>query len=99
MASRFLCIMCYFSVAHRNLDSEDFVLRVQEIFSVDRPEAVELLNTLMECMEHREAVSEKPELLEPLNQLLKVVGSVLKVDILEVTSPFPALFLTVPMRY
>lgn len=54
-------MMCYFSVAHRKLDAdikEDFVLRIQEMFSVDRPEAVELLNILMECMEHREAVSE-----------------------------------------
>ncbi|KAI7813574.1 transient receptor potential melastatin 6, partial [Triplophysa rosa] len=56
----------------RKLDSdikEDFVLRIQEMFSVDRPEAVELLNTLMECMEHREAItvydSESEDLLEP----------------------------------
>ncbi|XP_056601424.1 transient receptor potential cation channel subfamily M member 6 [Triplophysa dalaica] len=53
----------------RNLDSEDFVLRIQEVFSVDRPEAVEILNTLMECMEHREAItvydSESEDLQEP----------------------------------
>ncbi|XP_073696374.1 transient receptor potential cation channel subfamily M member 6 [Garra rufa] len=44
----------------RKLDSdikEDVLLRIQEMFNVERPEASELLSILMECMEHRELIS------------------------------------------
>ncbi|RXN32038.1 transient receptor potential cation channel subfamily M member 6-like isoform X1 [Labeo rohita] len=44
----------------RKLDSdikEDVLLRIEETFGVERPEASELLNVLMECMEHRDLIS------------------------------------------
>uniref|UniRef100_A0A671KQN6 Transient receptor potential cation channel subfamily M member 6-like n=1 Tax=Sinocyclocheilus anshuiensis TaxID=1608454 RepID=A0A671KQN6_9TELE len=36
---------------------EDVLLRIQEMFGVERQEASELLNILMECMEHRELIT------------------------------------------
>ncbi|XP_051551691.1 transient receptor potential cation channel subfamily M member 6-like isoform X1 [Myxocyprinus asiaticus] len=48
------------TAVERKLDSdikEDFLLRIQEMFCVERPEAIELFNILMECMEYREAIS------------------------------------------
>ncbi len=47
-------------ICHRKLDSdieEDVLLRIQEMFGVERQEASELLSVLMECMEYRELVS------------------------------------------
>ncbi len=47
-------------ICHRKLDSdieEDVLLRIQEMFDVERQEASELLSILMECMEYRELVS------------------------------------------
>uniref|UniRef100_A0A671KP72 Transient receptor potential cation channel subfamily M member 6-like n=1 Tax=Sinocyclocheilus anshuiensis TaxID=1608454 RepID=A0A671KP72_9TELE len=44
----------------RKLDldiKEDVLLRIQEMFGVERQEASELLNILMECMEHRELIT------------------------------------------
>uniref|UniRef100_A0A672R514 non-specific serine/threonine protein kinase n=1 Tax=Sinocyclocheilus grahami TaxID=75366 RepID=A0A672R514_SINGR len=35
----------------------DVLLRIQEMFGVERQEASELLNILMECMEHRELIT------------------------------------------
>uniref|UniRef100_A0A672R5B9 non-specific serine/threonine protein kinase n=1 Tax=Sinocyclocheilus grahami TaxID=75366 RepID=A0A672R5B9_SINGR len=37
--------------------AEDVLLRIQEMFGVERQEASELLNILMECMEHRELIT------------------------------------------
>uniref|UniRef100_A0A8C1W1J5 non-specific serine/threonine protein kinase n=1 Tax=Cyprinus carpio TaxID=7962 RepID=A0A8C1W1J5_CYPCA len=36
---------------------EDVLLRIQEMFGVERQEASELLNIIMECMEHRELIT------------------------------------------
>jgi len=47
-------------ICHRKLDSdikEDVLQRIQDMFDVERAESIELLNILMECMEHRELVS------------------------------------------
>ncbi|XP_051749602.1 transient receptor potential cation channel subfamily M member 6 isoform X2 [Ctenopharyngodon idella] len=44
----------------RKLDSdikEDVLLRIQDMFGVERPESTELFNILMECMEHRELIT------------------------------------------
>uniref|UniRef100_A0A8C1W002 non-specific serine/threonine protein kinase n=1 Tax=Cyprinus carpio TaxID=7962 RepID=A0A8C1W002_CYPCA len=44
----------------RKLDldiKEDVLLRIQEMFGVERQEASELLNIIMECMEHRELIT------------------------------------------
>ncbi|XP_067295133.1 transient receptor potential cation channel subfamily M member 6 isoform X3 [Pseudorasbora parva] len=44
----------------RKLDSdikEDVLLRIQDMFDVERPESIELLNILLECMEHRELIT------------------------------------------
>ncbi|TRY81917.1 hypothetical protein DNTS_013382 [Danionella cerebrum] len=56
----------------RKLDSdikEDILLRIEESFGVERTESVELLNILLECMEHRELItiydSESEDLQEP----------------------------------
>uniref|UniRef100_A0A8C1MKE3 non-specific serine/threonine protein kinase n=1 Tax=Cyprinus carpio TaxID=7962 RepID=A0A8C1MKE3_CYPCA len=37
--------------------AEDVLLRIQEMFGVERQEASELLNIIMECMEHRELIT------------------------------------------
>uniref|UniRef100_A0A673JTY3 non-specific serine/threonine protein kinase n=1 Tax=Sinocyclocheilus rhinocerous TaxID=307959 RepID=A0A673JTY3_9TELE len=48
------------TAVERMLDSdikEDVLLRIQEMFVVDRQEASELLSILMECMEYRELIT------------------------------------------
>ncbi|XP_055055045.2 transient receptor potential cation channel subfamily M member 6 isoform X1 [Misgurnus anguillicaudatus] len=59
-AADLLAVIHKETAVDRNLGldiKEDFVLRIQDMFTVERPEATELLNILMECMEHRESIT------------------------------------------
>ena len=45
----------------RQLDAdikEDFLVRIGDVFGVERPEASHLYTLLLQCMDHRQSVSE-----------------------------------------
>lgn len=49
-----------FTASFRQLDAdikEDFLGRIGNVFGVDRAEASQLYNLLLQCMDHRESVS------------------------------------------
>lgn len=55
-----MCMFSCFLFVFRQLDAdikEDFLVRIGDVFGVERSEALQLYNLLLQCMEHRESVS------------------------------------------
>lgn len=52
-----------FTAFSRQLDAdikEDFLVRIGDVFGVERAEASQLYNLLLQCMDHRQSVSKTP---------------------------------------